>query len=117
MRLFFAVMVPEDVLDRIQAAQADLRAAVGEQGVRWARREQFHFTLKFLGESPTRRARIAVASATAVRESDTPFEIATGSLGAFPNRQRPSTLWTGTHEGEEPLTRLAGQLEELLHNQ
>src|SRR5436309_390857 len=109
MRLFFAVIVPEEVLDRIQAAQADLRSVMGEQGVRWARREQFHFTLKFLGESPTRRARIAVAGATAIRESNTPFEITVGGMGAFPNRQRPSTLWIGTQEGEGPLTRLAGQ--------
>jgi 2'-5' RNA ligase len=45
MRLFVAVWPPEDVLDAVAALP---RPAV--VGVRWTRRDQWHVTLRFLGE-------------------------------------------------------------------
>jgi RNA 2',3'-cyclic 3'-phosphodiesterase len=46
-RLFVAVVPPDDVLDAIQALPRPV-----EPGVRWSRREQWHVTLRFLGEAP-----------------------------------------------------------------
>jgi len=37
------------VRDEIEKAQEDLRRALPRESVRWTRREQFHLTLKFLG--------------------------------------------------------------------
>jgi len=44
-RLFVAVVPPGDVLDRLAALRRPPRP-----GVRWTRREQWHVTLRFLGE-------------------------------------------------------------------
>ena len=49
-RLFVAVAVPDDVKAKMEAAQADLRRVLPDRNVRWARREQFHLTLRFLGD-------------------------------------------------------------------
>jgi RNA 2',3'-cyclic 3'-phosphodiesterase len=45
-RLFVAVIPPDDVLDAIDALPRPV-----ESGVRWTRREQWHVTLRFLGEA------------------------------------------------------------------
>ena len=46
-RLFVAVWPPEEVLDRVAALE---RPAV--TGLRWTRRDQWHVTLRFLGNVP-----------------------------------------------------------------
>jgi 2'-5' RNA ligase len=116
MRLFFAVTIPQDLIEKTLDAQNALRELVGDEGVRWTKPEQFHFTLKFLGEVSTELAESAVAAANVVRERHRPFTIEFGGLGAFPSDQRPSTLWTGAAEGSDSLTALAGDLDQQLAN-
>jgi hypothetical protein len=45
----FIASLPEPVKREIEQAQEQLRCAVRGKCVRWARREQLHLTLKFLG--------------------------------------------------------------------
>jgi 2'-5' RNA ligase len=117
MRLFFAVTLPDELIEKISEAQARLRAAVGDEGVRWTRPDQFHYTLKFLGETPAPRAYKAVDAARAVCEGQQPFAITLGGAGAFPSDQRPSVLWIGATAGAEPLIDLAVRLDKALVRQ
>jgi 2'-5' RNA ligase len=117
MRLFFAVNLPDELIQRAVDAQQALRKLVGDEGIRWTKPEQFHYTLKFLGELNVARAEKAVASASAIREAHHPFMLTLGGLGAFPNSQRPSTLWLGATEGAEALTQLAADLDAMLAKQ
>ncbi len=55
-RLFVAVWPPEDVLDRLAALE---RPEV--EGLRWTTRDQWHVTLRFLGEAEVAPARAALA--------------------------------------------------------
>ena len=48
-RLFVAITLPSEVKSRIQEAQGELRRDLPEKGVSWSRPEQFHLTLRFLG--------------------------------------------------------------------
>lgn len=48
MRLFAAVVPPENVLDSLESALA--RASVDDPALRWAGRERWHLTLAFYGE-------------------------------------------------------------------
>ncbi len=114
MRLFFAVPIPEEIVARVAEAQAELRAAVGDDGVRWTRPEQFHYTLRFLGEQPPPRAAKALQTALTAREKQEPFTVALGGVGAFPNDRRPGTLWVGASVGVERLVALASTLDRLL---
>ena len=112
MRLFFAIQVPDDLIESLMQAQEALRALVGDDGVRWTRPEQFHYTLKFLGELNATRAETAVVAAGVVRERHKPFTLTLGGLGAFPSDQRPSTLWVGASDGASQLAALAEDLDQ-----
>lgn len=53
MRLFVGVRPPDPVLDEIAALVVGLRRSLGsgsEDALRWASRDQWHVTLRFLGE-------------------------------------------------------------------
>src|SRR4051812_1182767 len=123
MRLFFAVTLPPEIIARIGEAQGRFRSLADDPGIRWTRSEQFHFTIKFLGETQPARARKAVDVALAIRDLANPFEIRIGGLGAFPNGQRPSTIWIGTRSPGSPepvgdaLAGLAADLDAALANQ
>jgi 2'-5' RNA ligase len=111
MRLFFAVTLSEEIIARVTDVQLNLRKAIGDEGVKWTRPEQFHYTLRFLGEQPAPKAHIAVEVAQALAADCQEFDFSLSGIGAFPNMQRPSTLWVGASAGVEPLTNLANLLE------
>jgi RNA 2',3'-cyclic 3'-phosphodiesterase len=111
LRLFFAVLLPDDVLDAVQKTSDDLRAAIGDDGMRWARRDQYHFTLKFLGEVADQATHRVVEAALSAAEGQEPFRVSLGGAGAFPNDARPDTLWLGATGGVGPMTDLALRLE------
>ena len=62
-RLFVAVVPPPDVLDAVEGWLVGARAALarlGDDELRWTTREQWHITLRFLGDAPMRAAVEAV---------------------------------------------------------
>lgn len=79
--------------------------------MRWTRPEQFHYTLKFLGELPSKRVYEAVEAAQEIARGFAPFEMTLGGAGAFPNAQRPSVLWLGALNGADMLRQLAASLD------
>lgn len=117
MRLFFAVLIPEEIIARVSEVQGELRAAIGDEGIRWTRPEQFHYTIKFLGSQPPAKLNMVLPVAQAVRESIEPFDLRLTGIGAFPNANRPGTLWIGASDGAEAITRLADQLDQQLHSE
>ncbi|MFF1721841.1 RNA 2',3'-cyclic phosphodiesterase [Streptomyces sviceus] len=50
MRLFAAVLPPQDVTEELAAVAAELRRLPGAEGVRWTGVPGWHFTLAFYGE-------------------------------------------------------------------
>jgi 2'-5' RNA ligase len=114
MRLFFAILIPDEQVGQVTALQDDLKERVGTNGVRWTRPDQFHYTLKFLGEQGFQRAEVAVHAAEEIASETGPFQMALGGIGAFPSAQRPSTVWLGANEGSEELATLAAWLDDVL---
>ena len=114
MRLFLAVFPPASVQARAEAVIAELRGRPGGSGVSWVKRENLHYTLRFLGElgdDGARRAGEAMTLAAALHAS---FEASLGALGAFPKPARARVLWAGLAEGDGPFRSLARSLEEAL---
>lgn len=114
MRLFFAVLLPDDVLSTALKYQSALRRIKDDPGLRWCGSDQLHFTLRFMGEVNMQRATRAVETAGIVRERIAPFNLTLGGAGAFPNIDRPSVLWLGLKRGAEELGVLAQSLESTL---
>lgn len=114
MRLFFAVMLPEEVQLAVSVRQKEYRTLLGESGIRWTPPEKWHITLKFLGETPEEQGVGATAAAERVCETQTPFVLAMGKIGAFPTLQQPQVVWLGADAGAEALNGLATVLDRAL---
>lgn len=99
MRLFIGLKLPKKQKARIFRAARTLR----EEGlpVRWVDPENFHVTLKFLGE--VRRDRVpAIEDALGRIASETPpFATSIGGFGAFPSVRRPRVIWVGVDASPE----------------
>lgn len=106
MRLFFAIPLPDPVLDAVSEAVRPLRGLA--DGVSWTRRANLHLTLRFCGDVPE-GAEGALADAVAPwvrRLPPPPIRLVGG--GAFPDAKRPRVLWIGV---EGALDALVGAIE------
>ena len=105
-RLFIAVAIPEAVKAEIERTQAELCRALPDGNARWTRPEQFHLTLRFLGEVEAARVdALGEATHNACR-GFTPLRLRAEGLGCFPDRRRPRVLWTGVRDETDQLPRL-----------
>ena len=87
MRLFVALDLP-------QAARACLaRLGTGLPGARWLPPENYHLTLRFLGEMPAHRAEELDAALAALRGRG--FTLQISGVGVFEKAGRPQALWAG----------------------
>jgi len=102
MRLFVAVEIPPEILDRLRLLIEDLREEV--PGVRWARPEGIHLTLKFLGEVTEQEVGpLRLELAKAVPGSTSPFPVDVAGTGVFPEKGRPRVVWAGLRQDGEAL--------------
>lgn len=117
MRLFVALEIPAAVRDNLAAQMKELRdlsAQVADKRPRWARLENLHVTLKFIGEvSPAKLE--GIRSALAAIHSDAPVHLEFRGLGFFPNEQYPRVLWAGI-EASASLPSLAANIESALES-
>jgi len=115
-RLFIAITVPEEVGTKIEEAQAELRRALPESTVRWARRDQFHLTLRFLGNV---EARFTEPLAQAVRDACrgfAAFRLHAEGIGFFPDARAPRVIWVGVKDRQNGLFQLQQAVEAVVCN-
>ncbi len=112
-RLFIAIELPSNVRRTLKDHIDHLRDAIPDARASWAREENLHLTLKFLGDmtltSVERLSQATQRAASAVA----PFEMIIGTSGAFPPNGQPRVLWIGI---EDPAGELA-VLHEVLEDQ
>ena len=108
-RTFVAVEIPAEVKDRAGKLIAQLRAAGAK--VKWVGPEAMHWTLKFLGDVDILETpQICQAVARAV-EPLKPFDVGARGAGAFPDVQRPRTVWVGMGQGAEPMIEMHDRID------
>jgi hypothetical protein len=66
-----------------------------EARVTWVRPENFHITLKFLGEVNSDSVEVLKILGAQVAASAQRFELTFDTVGAFPTVHRPRVLWIG----------------------
>ena len=76
--------------------------------------DNYHLTLKFLGEVEDQRTAEMSAALAAATRGFQAFDIALAGLGAFPTPTRPRVLWAGVTGGGPRLTELAGAVDDAL---
>jgi 2'-5' RNA ligase len=93
MRLFLALNLPKKARSRIHRAAKSLREM--DLPVRWVDPDDYHVTLKFLGEvGDSRRADVEAVLAR-VAEATPVLRVTFEGFGAFPTIRRPRILWLG----------------------
>ena len=112
LRLFLALPVPEAVRREITRARDQLRREVPPGIIRWTPPEQYHVTLKFLGDIPTDQVAALQSIIAQVAAPFPPLALTAHGLGSFPSLHSPRVLWTGAKEPTGQLTTLAQQLTE-----
>jgi 2'-5' RNA ligase len=115
----------QDLPDKIRAfvalrMSAQVESAIAEvveplrelrSGVRRVRSANLHLTLRFLGDAVERNQLMALdKSLKEIAMQTAPFLLIARGTGAFPNLDRPRTIWIGLVS--EDLIRLARQVED-----
>ena len=110
-RLFIAVTIPEEIQSKIEEAQAELRRALPEHGVRWTRRDQFHLTLRFLGDVEATRVEALGEAIQGACRGFGALHLRAGRIGFFPDLRYPRVVWVGVQDQAEQLPRVQEAVE------
>ncbi|GHH06745.1 RNA 2',3'-cyclic phosphodiesterase [Streptomyces lanatus] len=102
MRLFAAVLPPEDVTRELATEVAELRKLPGAEGLRWTGRPGWHFTLAFYGEVDEDVVGDLSARLERAARRTAPFPLALRGGGQFGHGR---ALWAGA-EGDLAALRL-----------
>ncbi|EDP61030.1 2'-5' RNA ligase [alpha proteobacterium BAL199] len=102
MRLFVAIAMPEAVADPL----CDLQG--GLDGARWVDPDDFHLTLRFIGDVDRGTADDLVATLSSLHAPA--FDLRLSGLGHFGSGHRLRALWAGV-EPQPALTLLHGRVE------
>ncbi|MEU6143106.1 RNA 2',3'-cyclic phosphodiesterase [Streptomyces sp. NPDC047081] len=108
MRLFAAVLPPEDVAAELAAEVAELKRLPGAEGLRWTGRPGWHFTLAFYGEVDDDVVTELSARLARAAHRTGPFALALRGGGQFGHGR---ALWAGAEGGLPTLRLLADRAE------
>ncbi len=109
-RLFLGVPLTEEVR---RGLVAHFEQALGNRAIPGRRvpPENWHLTVRFLGDTPPETYERMLAAMGAASFGDS-FVLTFGCLGAFPRPKRARVLWLGAAEGAAELTALAAVVEQ-----
>lgn len=108
-RTFIAIEVPERIRGGLADGIRSLRA--GAPLVKWAKPENLHLTLRFLGDVKEDDLEELFDALAAEASALSPFVMEIVGVGAFPNWRHPRVVWAGCGEGAEEAVGLAGAVE------
>ena len=106
MRLFVGLELPWELRRRVA-----MLANAGIPGARWVPPENYHVTLRFIGEAPRYLAEEIDHALAALKAPA--FTLTCAGIGTFAKGGRSQALWLGV-ERCEPLERLQGKIETAL---
>jgi len=111
-RLFIAIELPSNVRRTLADHIQRLRKALPEASASWAREENLHLTLKFLGDTELNRVEPLSQAIQRAANAAEPFEINIERCGAFPPNGAPRVLWVGVQDPCGQLASLQRRLED-----
>ncbi|MFQ3622753.1 MAG: RNA 2',3'-cyclic phosphodiesterase [Acetobacteraceae bacterium] len=88
LRLFVALAIPQDLRERLRLLVSHRFA-----GARWVPPENYHVTLRFIGEVDHVRADDIDAGLSGIAARG--FDLTLAGMGTFESRGRPTALWVG----------------------
>ena len=116
LRLFVAIPMPEAVRNVVHNVQQEMRQRVLPDAVRWTKPEQFHLTLRFLGDVPVERVPALQEAVSTVCAGEPALRLCAHGIGFFPNARLPRVIWAGVNDGEERLAALQKKIEDAVRS-
>ena len=111
LRLFVAISLPDAVEEEIEKVQQEMRKELRGNVMRWTKREQFHLTLKFLGNVAEARVGELSESLREVCVAFGAMRLCAGRVGFFPDARFPRVMWVGVRDEQDGLSRLQEAIE------
>ncbi len=108
MRLFIAVDI--NFNRKISEFYLQTKELFKNEKIKWVDPDNFHLTLKFLGETQTDKIPFIENSLKEIAKNYKKFEIEISGIGVFPNLYKPKVLWIGINK-YEILTEIAHQID------
>ena len=108
-RTFVAIEASTE--QRGQAARLIERLTRADANVNWVVGENLHWTLKFLGNVEETEIHNVCRAVSVATENIGSFELDCIGAGAFPETQRPRTVWAGAGQGSEQAITLQAAIE------
>jgi 2'-5' RNA ligase len=111
-RTFLAVEVPAGL--RQKAADVIRFLGRHQEGIKWVDPQNIHVTVKFLGDVEDAEIyEVCQVTAKAIADLQ-PFRVACHGVGAFPNAQRPRTVWLGIDDSARQFEQLHRRVDDAL---
>jgi 2'-5' RNA ligase len=114
LRLFIAIPVPLDVRQEIGRGQGQLQRHSPPGAIRWTRPDQFHITLKYLGDVPSSQVAALEQSVSTVCAGCPALMLTAHGVGFFPSAQKPRVIWAGADDPREQLAVIHRQMDEAM---
>ena len=111
LRLFLAIPLPETVCAELLRVQKQLQPLLPPRSVRWTKSEQFHLTLKFLGNVPAADTDALIHAVRAVCDTAAPMRLRAEGVGFFPDVRSPRVFWVDIKSVDGLLADFQRQLE------
>lgn len=111
-RTFIAVRLSSEI--RRSLAEAARRLATSGADVKWVPEDNFHITLKFLGNVESLQMDAVVSACGSAVVGVSKFGVTLAGVGAFPKPSRPSVVWVGMVQGGDELARIAERIDSML---
>ena len=93
MRSFIAIPVSEDIKKHALQIKKELTGT--DMDIKWVEYENYHITLKFLGEIKKEQLNKIKEKLAFVAQACPKFTLKINEIGFFPNKSRPRVIWLG----------------------
>src|SRR3989344_3871475 len=100
-RAFIALELPVKIIDGLKKIQDELKD--GTNKVAWAKPENIHLTLKFLGNTDIDKIDSIAGLLEGAAAKSCGFEISVKGVGTFPAAGNPRVIWVGIEENKDML--------------
>jgi 2'-5' RNA ligase len=111
-RSFICIVLPEELKAKIAELQSELKRE--PVSVSWAKPENVHLTLKFLGDVEETQLEQVKEAVSQTAQAHARFELVVHGCGVFPNERDPRVLWVGLKDETGALQPLVQEIEDRL---
>ncbi len=112
-RSFIAIELPEEVREGLARLRNELKRNE-HKFVKWVNPDGLHLTLKFLGNSPSKRVTEIINVIEEVTQGVSAFHLEISGLGAFPSLRQARVFWVGIGGEVDKLSKLQQNIDSAL---